>query len=650
MIAKRLVLIGQRVRHLVDDSPREGLERNAAPPSSLAASPTSPAKYRYGVLIALALGAVFVYGNLGDLAVNFAIDGQVPEYLAWATHPEATGNGLNPELNRRLYSVYYVALGRAAGFMSRMDLLRLAYAVEILAIAAAVHFFVWVLTRDHWAALLAVAAVVWHDATRVALGGSGGMGVICGPLYPATAMALIALGLSWRRHHVAAAFVAGLSFNIHGSSALFVSAMVLGAAWVDGKWRGPGARVIPAALVCLCAAAPTVVWILVDPPPAATMSAADWLRFPRWIYPLHMIVSSTPGRAWSMLFMFMLPGVLGLASRQGRPREGAAALRGWVLAAGALLVIGYVFVEWITVRPIAQLTLWRGTRYLLLVFLAFGLSYLIRCIRHGGFAAFAAALTMAAYLTPHRPDLAWIGHLGLLGLLVVTARRVRGLDRGLALVTMAAVSAIVIYELSFFAKLGEYLQWRWPVVVLVMAGLFFWASRAGAWRRQIVTLTAMVVVALWLSELGLAAHFPSAYRRRASALLDLAPAIEEACPPGRLVVAPPDLRNPGAWANRGSFLCRQQLTAYAYAPWLAEEILARMQWYVDSPIEGFPPDRSIVPTLCEGYQTRTSEDFEDLRERYDVRLAIVEPGQTLHFETVAQNDTFAVYDLDRPLP
>jgi hypothetical protein len=617
---------------------------DAKPPHGIGAG------FRTGLVFALALGAAFVWTNLDDLQLNFQMDGQVPEYLTWATSPDTFGASLNPELNQRLYSFYYAGLGQLARVMTRMNLLRLVYAAEILAVAAAVYFFVVVLTRDRWAALLAVAAAVWYDATAVALGGGGGMGLICGAEYPATALLLVALALSWRRAHVAAALVAGLAFNLHGSSALFVSVMVLFAAWVDGKWRIMGTRLIPAGLVCLGAASPTLIWILQDQAPAATMSAVDWLRFPRWIYPHHMFVSAAPLKAWATLFVFVLPGVLGLASRRREMRTQMRTLQGWIIAAAALLAIGTVFVEWIPVRQIAQFAFWRGTRFLVFLCLAFGLSYLVRCIRDGGFMAVAAALTMVAYVTPRSPELAWIGHLGLVGLLLATAKRARGFDRALTVAVTMAACAVVVCEASALSRLGEYLYWRWPVAVFGLAALFFWASRSRSWHRQGVALCASVVVVIWLTQVGGIWRVRSEYRRRSAALLDLAPTIEEACPPRQIVVAPPDLRNPGAWAKRGSFLCRQQLTAYGYGPWLAEEIINRMQWYVDTPIEQLPTDGSIVKRLTEGYRSRTSEQFADLRRRYGVRLAVVEHDQPLAFESVAENDLFIVYDLNQPIP
>jgi hypothetical protein len=137
--------------------------------------------------------------------------------------------------------------------------------------------------------------------------------------------------------------------------------------------------------------------------------------------------------------------------------------------------------------------------------------------------------------------------------------------------------------------------------------------------------------------------------RRSAALLELAPVIGRVCTPGQIVVAPPDLRSPGAWAGHGSFLCRQQLTAYAYGPWLADEIVRRMEWFLGRPVADLPRDEYIIPRLCEGYRARNDADFAAIRDRYGVRLAIMDrvadSPRKLAFKEIAENDLFIVYDL-----
>lgn len=621
---------------------------NATPTLSKHPKQRSPRR-RYGLPVALALGMTFIAVRLPELPVNFQVDGQIPEYQAWAAAPETLGASLNSELNPYLYSFYYYGLGSLGKVIDRIDSLRLTFAIEILALCAAVYYLVTTLTRNRWAAWIAVTVTVWHDGTAVCPGGTSGLGVVTGAEYPAIALALVALALSWRRRHVAAAALAGLAFNLHGSVALFVSLMVLTAAAVDAP-RALWANIVRPGLVCLAAASPTVLWILFDPPPAATMSTTDWLRFPRWIYVNHMFASATPLKLWLMLFVFVLPGILGMAARTSSWGSRTRILSGWIACSAALLIIGYVFVEWIPVRPIAQLTLWRGTRFLAWVLLAFGLAHLVGTMRAGGFAAMAAALTLTAYVTPVLPELAWMGHLGLAGLLAVTATRAAGLGRSIAILALAAMCGILVYDTTSFHRLGDHLVWRWPLIILGISATFVWAARSDSQLRRVVPVITMLAAAVWLARLDVGRPFSSLSRRRAAAIRQLAPRIADRSLPGELVIAPPDIRNPGAWARRGSYLCRQQLTAYAYAPWLAERIIERARWYMDGPVEDIPHDRSLVHCLREGYKNRRSEDFARLRERFDVRLAIVENGRRLAFEAVAANDLFTVYDLAEPRP
>lgn len=621
-----------------------------APPDAATEAGRALPPLGLGLLLALAIAAAFVGMHLAELPVNFQVDGQVPEYLGWAHAPESSGAGINGQFNRYLYSFYYPTLAGLSEWLGKFQTLRLAYGLEIVAIAVAVFYFAAVLTRDRWAALLAVAAVIWHDATAVAPGGTGGIGLICGPMFPATALALVALALSWERRHVVAALVAGLSFNVHGSSAIFVSAMVLWAAWADGGWRLLRSRVLPAGLACLAATLPTLSWMLLVPPPQASVAVSDWIKLPHWIFPHHMFISVVEWRFWLVLATFILPGVVGLSLRLNRPDTRRAVLVGWLAGAGLLLLVGTVFVEWLPVRVVAQLTLWRGTRYLVLICLVFGLAWLVEYLRQGPGLALAAGAAVTAVIAPFHAELVWLGHLALAALLLLVARRHRGPTRRLLFMAFAATLIVACHEATSLPRLGQYLSWRWPLAVLGLAIGFAWAGRAEAAHRQVAAVAALLIVTFWLMAVGaLGGDFPKEYRRRAAALLDLAPAIQQASTPGEIVIAPPDLRNPGAWADRGSFLCRQQVTAYAYGPWLTDEILRRMAWYLGGPVGDLPEGERVVPHMCQGYRTRTSDDFRQLYQAYGVRLAIVERDQSLGFAVVAENALFRLYDLARPV-
>ena len=286
----------------------------------------------------------------------------------------------------------------------------------------------------------------------------------------------------------------------------------------------------------------------------------------------------------------------------------------------------------------------------MLIALVLGLGWLTDGLRRGPATAVAAGAALTAFMAPFHPELVWLGHLGLAAALLLAAGRERGWARGLLLAAFAAALIVAGREAAALPRLGEYLAWRWPVAVLGLAVVGAWAGRTVSAYRQGAAVAAVLLATVWLMRVGvLGERFPKEYRRRAAALLDLAPAIQRASRPGEIVIAPPDLRNPGAWAERGSFLCRQQLTAYAYGPWLTEEILRRVEWYLGGPVGDLPEGERIVPRMSEGYLARSSGEFGRLYEQYRVRLAIVEKEQRLDFAEVAENGLFRVYDLARPV-
>lgn len=600
---------------------------------------------RLGLLLSVFSAVVFVAMRMPQLPVHFQIDGQLAEYLAWSKSPGAIGNSFNQELNPRLFSVYYPALAYCARSFDRLDVLRAAFAIELIVLAAAVYWLGVTLTRNALAGVLASMAILWGNGMAASFGGSSGVGLVCNPEFPATAAICVALALSWQRRHVWASMVAGLAFNVHGSIALFGAVMVCAAALIDGWQRSAMRHATMAWLVCALAAAPTVIWVFSTPTPAGDAGMEAWLRFPRWIYPLHIFVSDSPTIAWLRLAVYLIPGLLGWVALRRVYRERMGIVQGWMYAAALLLIIGYVFVEWIPIRFVAQLTLWRGTRFIQLVALAIGIRWLYSVAEGGGVRSFLAAVAMVGFLVPMNTSLAVAPHVAL-GLLVAgLAIESRGAQRWLALALSGIVGALFACEYASLWGLTWYLGPRWAAILVMAAGLVVWASKRSASFRSLAVVGFAIAACVFVQRVGVVPTFDGVQKRRAAALLDLAPAIRRACPAGQTVVAPPDLRNPGAWADRGSFLCRQQLTVYAYGPWMTDALIERMAWYLDEDVRDMPADVSVTQRMAEGYRSRTSDAFGELRRVFGVGVAIVDLDQRLNFDVVAENDVFRVYDL-----
>lgn len=602
-----------------------------------------------GLLLAMFSAAAFVAMRMPQLPVHFQVDGQLAEYLAWSKAPDAIGNSFNQELNPRLFSVYYPAMAYACRYFDRLDVLRGAFAIELILLAAAVCYLGMTLTRNALAGALASIAVIWGNGMATSLGGSSGVGLVCNPEFPATAAICVALALSWQRRHVFAALVAGLAFNIHGSIALFGAVMICVAALIDGWQRFTFRRSIVACFVCVASAAPTVAWVLTAASPARAASIDTWLHFPRWIYPHHVFVSATPLEGWLRLAVYLAPGILGWAAMRSVYRKRLGIVQGWIFAALLLLSIGFVFVEVWPIRFVAQLTLWRGTRFVQFVALVIGLRWLIDLAQSGGLRAALGAIALTGFLAPFDTAMVVPAQIALALLILIVASDTKGIGRWLAVALWGVTVGLIAFEQSGLWTLSAYLAPRWFAIVAAMVVIVWWASRKPESIRPVCIIVFAVAACLFVNRVGAVQTFDGIQRQRAAALLELAPAIHRACPEGMTVIAPPDLRNPGAWADRGSFLCRQQLTAYAYGPWLVDPLMERMRWYLGKSDQFLMNDEPILRRLLEGYRSRPSAAFDDLHERYGVGVAIVELEQCLDFREVAENDVFRVYDLSAPL-
>ncbi|MCA9267313.1 MAG: hypothetical protein KDA41_02530, partial [Planctomycetales bacterium] len=273
----------------------------------------------------------------------------------------------------------------------------------MITLAAALYWLSLTLTRNALASSLVSLSVLWGNSMAASLGGSSGVGLVCNPEFPATAMICVAMALSWRRRHMWACLLAGLAFNVHGSIALFGGAMLCGAAIIDGLRNGRWRRAMAACVVFALAAAPTVAWAFSTAAPTGDVPIEEWLRFPKWIYPHHIFVSDTPAIGWLRLAALLVPGVIGWAAGRSALRGKLTVIEGWLIAAAILLTAGYVWVEVWPVRFVAQLTLWRGTRFVLFAGIAIGISWLVDVAKSGGLSAVLAGVALTGFLAPMAP-------------------------------------------------------------------------------------------------------------------------------------------------------------------------------------------------------------------------------------------------------
>ena len=595
-----------------------------------------------GIIICAFSALVFGALRVPDLPTHFQWDGQLAEYLAWSKAPENFSGTLNAELNPRLFSIYYPILAYLHQFIDRLPLLTGVYLSELVLLSVATFLCGWMLVRDVLVATLLSMAILWGNALSATLGGGGGVGLVCNPEYPATAMILIGLGLSFTGRHRRAIVVCAAAFNLHGSLAIFGAGMVYGAAVLalggTRQWR----RLLLVTVLGLAAAVPTAYWALSNLPPSGSVAASvTWWKFPRWIYPLHIYVSMSPGHLWLTFAGLVLPAIVGWRALRIEFAAKHSILLGWSIAAVVLLTLGYVLVEWYPVRFIAQLTLWRGTRFVLVIAMALGLFWLRRQLQQGAVRALLAALAMMCMIGLNVPFIATAGWVSFALLAGAPTTKQSTFAKILSTLAIGLFCALA-WRSMWQAALPVGLVLRIAVLVGAIGIVMMWSVKVEARSRPIAAALAVLIGFSYLNAWHLTPALYGPKARRALSLAQLAPAVQCHSRPGELIVAAPDVRNPGAWAARGSFLCRQQLTAYAYGPWLVPDLLERMRCFGG---DGNFEESFSLQRLIKQYHAAPPAVFDALHRHHGVRLAITDQSRRLPFRCVAMNDVFLVYDL-----
>ncbi len=305
----------------------------------------------------------------------------------------------------------------------------------------------------------------------VALGNNTLWGNCLVPHNLAAPFCLLAFYLALKQKPLAAALTCAVATWVHiqlGAQTMLVIGLGLLLAW---RRVGFG-RVVAAGAIYLAIVAPTVLeqWRAHTGP--SLINARDYLYL-HGIFrqPHHLVPSSWAGAEYYRFFLVM---ALALAGGWGRWRERThRTILTWTIIIFALGVIGTVFVEWIPVKLIIRLQLFRPWIFVKFFALLYAGRLLLSVVEERGWVAKVAALAIltiqnfalvgiaAALLFAARQNRRWIWGLGLFG---------AGIVSGIALVATTS-QGIPMFWHSFGVSLRG--LWLAPVTLALMT-LLIW--------------------------------------------------------------------------------------------------------------------------------------------------------------------------------
>jgi hypothetical protein len=437
----------------------------------------------------------------------------------------------------------------------------------------------------------------------------------------AFAVLLWALYCWLRQRPLRAALLVGLAFNLHGSYALHVAALLACDAWLrPGDWNRR--KLWLGALAGGVVALPTLVWVLL----AAEPMSSEWLRLVRLrsshhSFPLHF-APETYGRYLTVLAL----GALSL--RQGLENDRQRRLARVVLGLVPLLVAGVLFSECWPVKAVIQAQAFRSTRLLTCVVLLFAARLLIAVWSAGGSGRLAVVLLGVGLLLPGYD---WLLPAALLLLLLLEPARLsmRSLSVVFALAGAVHWGRYAIPETLWTRTTASYLElatdplWVGWVLVLVLAR----AAQAASRRTQVWLAPSLLAFLVCLS-------IPAFYARLRHDVHDdpwvrLQLWARTHTTPGSTFLTPPYLAGFRVFSERPVVGEWKDGTMQYFSS------AFNLEWYARMQALGGGDER---------FERLSPEELRTLAARYGARYLVVPARRELPFRRLRRAEGYAVYE------
>ncbi len=600
-------------------------------------------------LALLFLFLIFNAQSMYLIQMRSSVNSNFLPILHFAKNPAAFQNDIMYQCTQFLFTLYYIIPGLLAHYLSNDVIIYATLLLQNSLIFICLYWLAQELFDDRLTSVLSIIIVVFYGVTRFSLGSDVVFGANLFPGLFAIPLLLLAISFFLEDRFLLAGLITGLMFNFHGSHSLFV--IVMFSVYFLFNFRSVGLVTIVKSL-CLFAlgALPLVLIILLSRQPATGQ-----LPFKEWLIHMyirrghHCFPSMFVIKAKLFFTLTMLPIVFSYIFNDRLETEKRKKL--FYLAGGVLLlfVIGTVFTELIPVAPIINLTLFRSSRFLVLVGIIIFADYFARVYQGENQAASLAVL-----------------------LIVFTF-----FSQNQFILMVPALIYLVFYELNRkFKWLTEKKYYHWLILFLLVA-VFETGVILLKDLFPVLTLLQRNPTGLYLALLSMALFFASdsvkvflPYKNQFKAVflilflvvsvlyvsyprpplaydpswLEVQRWINLNAPADKLVITPPYKRGFRSYGGRGIILTWFDSDDMAYVPHLGQEIMSRLKdlgfsyrnlksasWY------------TCLRLLQNSYNRFNENYFRYLAGKYDCGLLIVERSKTLAFPMLYFNDDYAVY-------
>ncbi|MBN2569761.1 MAG: hypothetical protein JXB42_10075 [Deltaproteobacteria bacterium] len=493
------------------------------------------------------------------------------------------------------------------------------------------------ITKNITASYLSVFALVLQWQWSHALGGSAPLGVGPFPDQLATGLLLFALAYYLRGRIFVAYFLAGATFNVHASFSVFVLIMLSISLLVERKWR----MLIKGSVIATLIVLPLVIYMFSSQLLASSVSPmlkSTWyqlmiVRSSEHLLPLHWAVGKY-ARFLPYVLLFIL--ALYYSSKEFPHRSRIINRKLLGLSAGIVVmcIVGIVFAEFYPVASIMKLTLFRSTRFFVIISVIATISFVNNLREKSVYHNVVYMLLLAAVISGSIPML-----YVMTGVLYFSNTRHMRKD---VMVAVAAVCTLVllygVYEYDI-VTINRYLNIKYFVVVLMAIFVALYISEKRFQWFQYAAVVLMVSITALFSSVYYSLKDQQYYKSAWNLQLWLRNNMER----DECFIAPPSAGISSGISERAYYYAYSDVGYPVYAGYLLPEVLKRLSDYVPN-ISAIHNSIELSDRMNGAYESWGRKEFKALAKKSGCRYIVVGVNEKLDSTKLYGDGYFSVYD------
>ena len=536
-----------------------------------------------------------------------------------------------------LYSVYYILAGLIGTIVDPYwGLYGYFIAINCLCICG-IFYLAHTITKNTMASYLSVLALTLQWQFGHALGGSSELGICPYPDLLATGVLLYSIAFFVRGRVLAAFIVVGLTFNIHMSfSALLFLAMCL-SMLLQKKWKS----LFVGCMLFIVGAIPMLAYMIAHPILAANQIPSEsWYHIVRLRSSGHTMPLSWGFGRYAKFVPYLM--LLYYGCRVGIKNGDEEKVRklnvcvSVVVGIFILCICGVVFSEWIPVEPIIKMTVFRCTRFIVIMAVIVYMGVAVENIKRDCWSRVIHVLLIVAVISASFP----IMYLTLIFLYWRSLKTKNKTVSYLAIIFMVLISmyAGCHYGVEDIMARSNLFLYALLLPVLILFNFMRRFFVASVWKYISIALIVLIV--------GLVSHSYPLYSDRSyySSVKDVQLWLKKYADKGSLVVYPPNSYIWSGLSERGDYFNYCQFGYVIYADFLGPEIIKRMKLYIPH-IETYENQDGLIEDMTSSYDGWSNVEFDSIARDANVGYAIVGNDRDLDFLLLYENAVFRVYDI-----